>query len=105
MTFVDDHDVAGDTRVLQLVEDRYEVVVGEPAGDRGQPEGLVDRARAERGKQLDGLVHLRLDPGRATGASLDQPPAGAFTQSEERNLLRRSGPWSRPGQMATRVDG
>ena len=78
----------------QVVDDRGQIAVGEPAGDRRQAERRVDPVRADHGGQLDRAGHLRADPLRAGGGGLGQPPLRAVTDSQERGL--GFGPRPRP---------
>src|SRR6266536_6166326 len=81
----------------QVVQDRGEVVLGEPARDGGQAQRLVDLPGAEDTGQLDGLGHLGADPGGAGGAGLDQPAVRTLAEPKEGDLL--GGAWSGLGRV------
>ena len=80
-----------------MVQDRGEVVLGEPARDGGQAQRLVDLPGAEDTGQLNGLGHLGADPGGAGGAGLDQPAVRTLAEPKEGDLL--NGAWSGLGRV------
>jgi hypothetical protein len=63
-----------------VVQDRGEVILGEPARDSGQAQRLVDLLGAQRAGQLDSLGHLGADPSGAGGAGLGQPAVRTLTE-------------------------
>ena len=60
-------------RVLLVGQDRGQVVVGEPAGQRRGAQRLVDGGRAVQLGERDRFGHLRAHPGCAGRGGLDQP--------------------------------
>jgi hypothetical protein len=75
----------------------------EPAGNRGQPQRLVDLLHAEHGGQLDGTGHLGAHPRGAGRAGLGQPPVRAFANGQEPLPARCVPATPRPGQVPTRM--
>jgi hypothetical protein len=76
-----------------VLQDRAEVVIGEPAGQRRSAERLVDRGGAVQLGERDRFGHLRPDPSRPGGSRLDQPRRRAVADGQERRLGRVSSVW------------
>src|SRR5439155_2231040 len=77
----------------EVVQDRAEVGLVEPAGRGGQPQRLIDLGRAEDGGELDRAGHLGPHPGGAGRGGLDEPRLRAVADVEEVRL----GLGTRPG--------
>jgi hypothetical protein len=58
-----------------VVQDGGQVIIGKPAADRHQPQGLIDLARADQRSEIDRAGRRGADPKRA---GLDQPPGDAL---------------------------
>ena len=76
----------------EVVDYGGQVIVGEPAGDRRQPESMVDLCGADHGGELDCAGHLGADPLRPGCAASHQPPGRALAQRQERDLPGGPGP-------------
>ena len=85
-----------------MIQDGGQVIVAEPARDRGQPERLIHGRSAGDGGELDRAGHLGPDPLRPGGGGFGQPPGRARAQAQERFLGCRPRP--RPG-LARAVPG
>jgi hypothetical protein len=83
--------------VALVGQDHRQVLIVEAPGQRGGPEGLVDRGEAVQLGQRHGLGHLGAHPSSARRGGLAQPLRGAGPDGQERLLGRAA----RPGDPVT----